>query len=211
MKNLSNYLALKVILHKTNLVLLTKSLLFIAICYFIINGLTEIAVISLIDFLLPIFFILLIGSIVYFSLTPNKDDRDLLLKIWKTYLSIITLMLILLFSTEDTANKMKIDFQKNKLEYELKTDSENVDFTFSKYESLVIKYLKNYENKEIKKTKEQTKEIEEDDYYTNDYANFSFTVMIITSLFICIWGLSELSIFQEVKRREINRSIKIYK
>jgi len=197
---------------KKSIIMFLKGILLIFILFFIGRGLTSIPFTILVTVFFVLFIVLLIGSLIYFSFTQKKEDRRLLLTMWKIYLSVLTIMFILLFSTENNITKMKIDFQKTKLQYEIKIKSTNLESTFSTYESLVTKYTKPYENKKINNDKviKPNKEKKED-YYISNYANFAMTVMIITSLFMCIWGLTELSIFQEVKKREINRSLKVYK
>jgi len=150
-------------------------------------------------------------SLFYFADTDNKEDRATILKMWKVYFSIITLMFVFTFSTENYIKKVKIDYFKTKLMYEMKTDANlsTIRDTFKNFEELTIKSVKYLEPQDVNLTKDLHQKKVSQKPYKILYGNLSAGIMAIVTLFMLLWAISELSWFQIIKKKNRLKSIKI--
>ena len=147
--------------------------------------------------------IYLILTLIYFSFYADKEERITILNMWKVYFSVITIMIVFLYSTESNLRKDALDYQKTKLNYEIKTKSDDINNTFSEYSSIVTQYLNSNKKQElIDISKPSNEKKKKEKGYTIWYANFAVSVMNIITLFMFLWSLIELKIFQDKK---INR------
>ncbi len=142
-------------------------------------------------------------SLFYFADTDNREDRATILKMWKVYFSIITLMFVFTFSTENYIKKVKIDYFKTKLMYEIKTDANlsTLKNTFKNFEELTIKSVKYLEPQDINLTKDLNQKSIRHKPYKILYGNLSAGIMAIVTLFMLLWAISELSWFK-IKKKE---------
>jgi len=154
-------------------------------------------------------------SIIYFSITKNNKDRDTILKMWKIYFSIVSLMFVFTFSMENYVRKTKAEYYKTKLIYEIRTKEtpKVIRETFSNYEALTNKYIKYLEAKKAGKlfqeTMKQSHKDNKQKAYTIIYANLGAGIMAIITLFMFLWSLVSLSIFQMEEETQINRIRKL--
>jgi len=161
-------------------------------------------------------FIYLPFSLIYFAMTENDKDRDIILKMWKMYFSIVSLMFVFTFSLENYVREIKAEYYKTKLLYEIRTKEtpKVIKETFSNYEALTNKYIKYLEPGDgAKRFQEARKESHKKNdnirtkkkAYTIIYANIGAGIMVIITLFMFLWSLVSLSIFQVEEEIEINR------
>lgn len=138
-------------------------------------------------------------TFAYF-LDANSDERNVLINIWKLYISVITVMIILMFTMSDNANKIQLEYDKTKLLYDIRTNSDDINKSFLAYEKTVKRMQKQYEKKDINNTKlnEESNKEEEKKAYLNLYMNFTSMVIIIMTIFSSIWLL--------IEREEIKKS-----
>ncbi len=150
-------------------------------------------------------------SLFYFADTENKEDRAIILKMWKVYFSIITLMFVFLFSTENYIKKVKTDYFKTKLMYELKTDANLsiIKDTFKNFEKLTIKSIKYLEPQEINLTKDLHQKQINKKPYKIFYGNLSVGIMAIVTLFMLLWAITELSWFDTSKKESKSKRIRL--
>jgi len=147
-------------------------------------------------------------SLFYFTYFNNKEDRATILQMWKVYFSIITLMFIFIFSTENYIKKIKIDYYKTKLMYEIKTDANlsRMKNTFKNFEEVTIKSIKYLEPYDINLTKDLNQKRGFQKPYRIIYVNLSVGIMAIVTLFMLLWAISDLSWFEaSLKESGINR------
>ncbi len=144
--------------------------------------------------------IYLILTLSYFSFYADKEDRLTILNMWKIYFSVITIMIVFLYSMESNLRKVALDYQKTKLNYEIKIKSNDINNTFAEYSNIVTQYLNsNKKEKLIDITKPIKENTKKEEGYTIWYANFAVGVMNIITLFMFLWSLLELKIFQDKK------------
>ena len=149
-------------------------------------------------------------SLFYFADTDNKEDRATILKMWKVYFSIITLMFVFTFSTENYIKKVKIDYFKTKLMYEMKTDANRstIRDTFKNFEELTIKSVKYLEPQDVNLTKDLHQKKVSQKPYKILYGNLSAGIMAIVTLFMLLWAISELSWFDTSKKESKSKRIR---
>jgi len=166
-------------------------------------------------FLYLAIFMYLPFSLIYFSITKSKNDRDIILKMWKIYFPIVSLMFVFTFSMENYVRKTKAEYYKTKLLYEIRTKEtpKVIKETFSNYEALTIKYIKYLEPEKAGKLFEETMKPSHKNNkrkaYTIIYANLGAGIMAIITLFMFLWSLVSLSIFQIEEDTQINRIRKL--
>ena len=150
-------------------------------------------------------------SLFYFADTDNKEDRATILKMWKVYFSIITLMFVFLVSAENYIKKVKTDYFKTKLMYELKTDANlsTIKDTFKNFEELTIKSIKYLEPQEVNLTKDLHKKQDNHKPYKILYGNLSVGIMAIVTLFMLLWAILELSWFQVKSKKKLSKRIRL--
>jgi len=146
----------------------------------------------------------MVFSLMYFSFSSSEEDRQLILKMWKIYFSILSIMFILIYSMDGYIRKTKIDYYKTKLTYELRTkaDQNILKATFKDYEELSLKPLEQYKPQDVnisnyfnpKTTKTKHKP------FTVIYGNFAANAMLVITLFMFLWSFTELSYFRIVKK-----------
>lgn len=61
-----------------------------------------------------------ISSVFYYSFIENKEDRILLVNIWKIYFPSIIVLYSVIFSVDNNVSNIRIDFYKTNLNYYLK-------------------------------------------------------------------------------------------
>ena len=197
--------------YKKKIVIVTKSI--IVLSMFITFALMLVAPYGnvLKIFLYLALFLWLPLSLFYFADTENKEDRAIILKMWKVYFSIITLMFVFLFSTENYIKKVKTDYFKTKLMYELKTDANLsiIKDTFKNFEKLRIKSIKYLEPQEINLTKDLHQKQINKKPYKIFYGNLSVGIMAIVTLFMLLWAITELSWFDTSKKESKSKRIRL--
>ena len=158
---------------------------------------------NIFNFFLYLAFLWLPFSLFYFVYTENKEDRSTILKMWKVYFSIITLMFVYMFITETYIKKLKIDYYKTKLMYEIRMNANinTIKGTFKNFEEHTIKSIKYLEPQDINLTKDFHHKKVDQKPYKILYANVSAGIMTIVTLFMLLWALSELSWFQSTKKK----------
>lgn len=144
----------------------------------------------------------LILSLIYFSYTQDKEERAIVLNMWKIYFSIISLMLIFLYSLESNIRNVSLDFQKTKLSYELQLKLGDSNLTFNEYNNTIQDYLKSNQNEKVPEFNE-TKPIKEvHEPFLTWYGNFAFGVINIITWFMFLWSIVELKIFNSVQKQK---------
>lgn len=145
----------------------------------------------------------LIGSF-YCFIDACNEERKVIINIWKLYMSVIVLMIILIYAIENNANKLQLEYDKTKLLYDLRTNSNDLNKSFAAYEKTVKKIQKKYEEKELKNTKRlNEKQNKEKKSYVNFYMNFSSMVIIIMTIFSSLWLMIER---EEIKKSKNQKS-----
>lgn len=155
------------------------------------------------------FTIFLTLSIFYYSFLSIKEDRIKLMNMWKMYFPVITLMFIFIYSIEDSVLKMKIDYYKTKLSYEIKTNSSDVTLTFENYKNLIDNRLDFYKKEDINTTKITNPKQRKEEHYTIWYANLGMTIMNILTSFMFLWSLTELSLFNKKEAKYSDKYKKV--
>jgi hypothetical protein len=201
----------QLIKNKKKILLVIKSIIVIAI-FFTFSLMLFAPYRNVFNFFLYLaLFLWLPLSLFYFADTDNKEDRTTILKMWKVYFSIITLMFVFTFSTENYIKKVKIDYFKTKLMYEMKTDANlsTIKDTFKNFEELTIMSVKYLEPQDVNLTKDlhQKKVIQKP--YKILYGNLSAGIMAIVTLFMLLWAISELSWFETPKKESKLKRIRL--
>ncbi len=147
-----------------------------------------------------IFFMTL--SLSYFFWKSDDIDRKKLLSIWKVYFSVITLMIILLFSLLSYINKLNIDHAKTLLIYSKKENILDINNSLSEYNKTMFNILKPYQDKDVNFNIFNSKESKK--IYmkakTNLYVNWIFTIMILMTFFSLSWFFLECK--ESIKRKK---------
>ncbi|NQY23610.1 MAG: hypothetical protein HRT41_06225 [Campylobacteraceae bacterium] len=138
----------------------------------------------------------LIFTLVYFSFLAEKEERIVILNMWKVYFSVVTIMFIFMYSTESNLRKDSLDYQKTKLDYELRTNSNNINKTFFAYSNIVTQHLNSNKQEKLIDISKVSIRNKKEKVYTLWYANLSVSVIIIITLFMFLWSLIELKFFQ---------------
>lgn len=147
-------------------------------------------------------FIFSVFSVGYFSFIENKEDRTLLVDMWKIYFPSIFLLFSLVFSIDNYVTTTKLDFYKTNLNYYLKQENkQDMEIAFKEYTEAITKHLSTFNKEEIKdviqknlitKQEENTKDKE----YIFWYANFLVNIINILTLFMFLRCFVELSKFK---------------
>lgn len=146
----------------------------------------------------------LMFSLIYFT-KATKEKRSILLNMWKIYFPILTLMAAFLFTTEADLRQFLIDYEKTKLDYQLKTNFQDFNKTFSEYESIIENHLKNNQKQKIiVLTANEPKESIQEENYTVWYGNFTVSIINIVTLFMFLWSLVEFNTFKDKKVKPLN-------
>ncbi len=162
-------------------------------------------------FLYLAIFMYLPFSLIYFAIAKDDNDRNTILKMWKLYFSIVSLMFVFTFSMENYVRKTKAEYYKTKLLYEIRTKESPkiLKETFSNYEALTNKYIEYLEPEEAGKlfqeAMKQSNKKNKQKAYTIIYANLGAGIMAILTLFMVLWSLVSLSIFQSKEEAHIYR------
>ncbi|MCX6077225.1 MAG: hypothetical protein NTW78_10140 [Campylobacterales bacterium] len=200
--NLLQKLIRKIVWRKNKNIRDMKIIIFSFILYFFLFGLFMPSII-LMKYFIYLSLIFLSISVYYYTFVANDDEYNLIINMWKIYFSIISLMFIMMFSIESYTNNILLDSYKQKVMYQLKINSLEVNSTFNEYESLVKEYLSGYEKKKVDYKKIFIPEEKAEEEYTIWYINIGYTVMIITTLFMFLWMFNELKYF---KKNVVNQS-----
>jgi len=194
--NLLQKLIRKIVWRKNKNIRDVKIIIFSFILYSFFFGLFM-PLIILMKYFIYLSLIFLSISIYYYTFVAKDDEYSLIRGMWKIYFSIISLMFIMIFSIESYTNNILFNSYKQKIIYQLKTNSLEVNSTFNEYDSIVKKYLSGYEKKKVDYKKIFITEEKVEEKYTVWYMNIAYTIMIITTLFMFIWMLNELKYFKE--------------
>lgn len=144
-------------------------------------------------------------SIIYFSFIENKEDRGLLVDIWKIYFPSIILMFSIIFSIDNYATNVRIDSQKTILNYYLKQNNiEESKIAFNQYNEAINKHLEIFKKEDlsdvVQKTffdaKKENKKGDENKKFIFWYANFLINMINILTLFMFLRCFVELSKFK---------------
>jgi len=193
--NLVNKLARKIVWNKNHIIKILKIIILFTILIIFLFGLF-IPSISLLEFFIFISSIFLFLSLFYYIFIAKDDEYVLIRSMWKTYFSIISLMIIMIFSVESYVNNIIFNSYKEKIAYQLEINSPEVNATFSEYNQIVDKYVSGYEKKKIDYKKILIPEKKEKEEYTVFYMNVAHMLMIITTLYMFLWMLNELKYFK---------------
>jgi len=192
---------------KKNIIYWIKFLLIFSILFFVgftfIAPLTRLATISVI---LIISFLMV--SLIYFAYKANKEERETLLFMWKVYFSVLTILLIFFYSTEDKLRLFVLDYYKTKLNYELKTKSTDINNTFSEYENIVTSHINNNKKEDVNiSVYENKQKVNKEKFYTIWYGNISINFMNVITLFMFLWFVVEFDILNIKKSNKVIRYI----
>ncbi|MCT7536990.1 hypothetical protein [Aliarcobacter butzleri] len=153
-------------------------------------------------------FLFSIFSVGYFSFIENKEDRTLLVDMWKIYFPSIFLLFSLVFSIDNYITTTKLDFYKTNLNYYLKQENkQNMEIAFKEYTEAITKHLSTFNKEEIKDVIQKNlinkQEDAKDKKYIFWYANFLVNVINILTLFMFLRCFVELSKFKIDKKSSI--------
>ncbi|MDP3266212.1 MAG: hypothetical protein Q8M39_05230 [Sulfuricurvum sp.] len=149
----------------------------------------------------------LMASIGIYTFFTNEKDSELMMSMWKLYFPVISLMFIFMYTMDNTAHQMRIDYYKTKVLMESKTNSTDMNATFKTYTQRVDQYLDSYKNEEVNLSEilHSTKKSEVDNT-RNFYGNFALLVINMMTSFMVLWMLKELSFFQ--KKKSVTKPMK---
>jgi len=159
------------------------------------------------------FTVFLMLSIIYYAYIAIEEDRKKLMNIWKMYFPVITLMFIFIYSIDTSVTKMKIDYYKTKLSYDITMNKNDANLTFNNYKNLIDTHLEFYKKEDVNISKITDSKIEkkEEEHYTVWYANLAVTIMNIITCFMFLWALTELTPFKEKEKTKEKYSDKYKK
>ncbi|MCG3674289.1 hypothetical protein L5F46_05805 [Aliarcobacter butzleri] len=114
-------------------------------------------------------------SLILYTFKENKEDRKLLINIWRMYAPSIIILHSILFSIGNFINNQEIDFIKTELNYniQLKKDenNQNINDIYNIYKEKMEKQKKIFDKKyiiEIKNFKEYVRMITTNEYDSNN-------------------------------------------
>ena len=191
-------------------IILGLKLLIVLLIFIFLTSTFIIGYIRLLKIAINLMSIYLILTLIYFSFYADKEDRTTILNMWKIYFSVITIMIVFLYSMESNLRKIALDYQKTKLNYEIKIKSNDINNTFTEYTNIITQYLDSNKKEKLIDIKKPIKEnTKKEEGYTIWYANFAVGVMNIITLFMFLWSLLELKIFQNKKVSKKQNFLKI--
>ncbi len=137
-------------------------------------------------------------SLIYFGYTNNKNDRRVIFSMWKVYYPTLIFMFAFIFNVEANIRNIKAEYFKTKLLYEIKTNVniQQLKDTFSNYKRFSIESIDFLEPNEVNLTKEFSQNKQSSKDYKILYGNLGVGIMIITTLFMILWAVVELSLFK---------------
>lgn len=154
-------------------------------------------------------FLFSVFSVGYFSFIENKEDRTLLVDIWKIYFPSVFLLFSLVFSIDNYLTVTKLNFYKTNLNYYLKQENkQDIEIAFKEYTEAITKHLNTFDKEPIRDVNQknlinkQEKNIR-DEKYIFWYANFLVNIINILTLFMFLRCFVELSKFKINKKNSI--------
>lgn len=154
-------------------------------------------------------FLFSIFSVGYFTFIENKEDRTLLVDIWKMYFPSIFLLFSLVFSIDNYITATKLDFYKTNLNYYLKQENkQEKEIAFKEYTEAITKHLNTFDGEPIKdviqkKLINEKEENQKEEKYIFWYANFLVNIINMLTLFMLLRCFVELSKFKIDKKNPI--------
>lgn len=160
---------------------------------------------ELFKFALNISLIYLMLTFTYFAFLATSEDRKILVNMWKVYFPSVFILFAIVYTTDTYVTKTKIDHEKVKLNYYLKSkDFDKAKEVFEKYNLMVESHIKTYDKEKVeesvKKSFSQEKNTTEKDKYVLWYVNIPINLINILTMLFFVWGFTELSIFS-IKRK----------
>ncbi len=165
-------------------------------------------------------------SLYYYSFKANKENREILFKMWKVYISTVILMLVFFYNIEKNNQNFIFEREIIKFNYELKTGAKKeANTTYSEYIKHTDKIINGFKLKEVSNPyKENTKQKENEETTDNKYiwyANLSINTINIMTLFMFLWALVEFVpkniktrkakyLFLSIQRKKLHSSCQIY-
>jgi energy-coupling factor transporter transmembrane protein EcfT len=167
---------------------------------------TEIVFLPLFSFVYQWYFFLtsltifLALSITYFSFCANtRQKKETLFKMWKLLFSIISLMLILIYTTVERSIDLHRDVYKTELLYDLQVHDSNAPLVLKQYKNYMDRFL---QDKNSTKEKNHSKVHNEKKLLNRKhtfYQTFAIFIMIEITLFMFLWMLSNVN---DIDRRK---------
>ncbi len=140
-------------------------------------------------------FLFLIPPVITYFFFTNPPSRQIIIKMLTIYFSMIAFLLTLIFYTVDNYQKIEIDYWKTKLSYAKKQE---IPATLNSYEKAIDNYVNQFSLEKI--TAENLPRLSHNELQHQDskniqlYANFSAGALIIVTLFIFLWFITEFEV-----------------
>lgn len=177
---------------------------FVLVLFIIISG--------LLSFLIPYeiimkcfiytFFILFIISIIYFGLIADKEERIIMITMWKVYITSAAILIVALYSIQFTQFSIKSDFLKTQINYDITINNTLAKSNFNAYSDYILNYLELQKEEQLtspyelikRSTKEGLTQTTKETFSSVWYKNSLFGMLNTITLFMFLWYWKELKL-----------------